>query len=178
MKIIRKIVPVLALIAGTTSLRADSPFGTGAPTQANSIASVEMQARAGQIREQIRTDERYVMYLQLQARKQKDVIKLNCVNDKLIQIKAEQNIADSANELLQISIANNSGERVAAYDELNQAGNTIRDLRSQAAACLGESELIRQESGGTYSHPPFPDDPTIIPFDVYTEPPAYASPFN
>jgi hypothetical protein len=175
MKILKKIVPVLALFAGVGSLRADTPFNVGTPVNTK---ATELQLRADQIRQQIKGDERYVMYLQVQARKMKDVIKLNCVNDKLVQIKAEMNISDSANELLQVSLTSNPSERVAAFDELRLAGQSIRDLRQQAAACLGENELVKQESGGTYSAPNFIDDPTIIPFEVYTEPPAYASPFN
>ena len=178
MKIFRKIVPVVAFFAGVATLHADTPLGTEPLSPGEHVPGAELQMRAQQVREQMQTDVRYVMYLQAQARQQKDVIKLNCVNDKLIQIKAEMNIGDSANELLTVAIAQNTGDKRAAFDQLTEVGNAVKELRQQASACLGEAELIKQESGGTFSHPAFPDDPTIIPFDVYTEPPAYASPFN
>jgi hypothetical protein len=172
MKIAWKIAPILLFLGSVTALRADNL------PAADRTSPGEMQTRATQIIQQIQSDHRYVLYLQAQARRQRDVIKLNCVNDKLIQMKAEQNIGDSANDQLQATLTGGSGDRSEAFSELLQAGNAIRDLRQQAAACLGEAELTKQESGGTFTSPQFPDDPTVIPFDVYTEPPAYASPFN
>jgi hypothetical protein len=176
MKIARKIAVLLLFFGSMTALRADTPLLPGG-TSGNG-RSVELQMKAAEVTRQIQADYRYTLSLQSQARRQKDVIKLNCVNDKLIQIKAEMNIGESANSQLEVAVSTNSGDRQTAFTELQAAGNSVRDLRQQAAACLGEAELTKQESGGTYTHPNFPDDPTIIPFDVYTEPPVYASPFN
>jgi hypothetical protein len=149
------------------TLRADT-----APVAA--VGQTDFAARAAEIRQQIQKDARHVLYLQAEARKQKDVIKLNCVNDKLILIKAEENIADSVSAQLESSI----DDRSAVLSELQRAGESVRVLRQEAAACLGEMELYKQESGGEFSHPQFPDDPTVVPFGDYAEPPAYASPFS
>lgn len=167
MKIAWKIASVLVLVGGMATLRADTP----APAQAD---QTDYSAQAAEIRQQIVTDGRYVLYLQTVARKQRDVIKLNCVNDKLILIKATQNVADTANEQLQTP----GGDHAEAFGELKKAGESARTLREEAAACVGETELSKQESGGEFTHPIFPDDPTSIPFGDYVEPPAYASPFN
>ena len=117
--------------------------------------------------------------MQAKARSQKDVIKLNCVNDKLIQIKAEMNIADSAEQQVRVEAA--TGDRATTattFTQLQEASASIHGLRQDAAACLGQVELSSDQLGATSSHPYFPDDPLVIPFDVYVEPPVYASPFN
>ena len=46
---------------------------------------------------------RYVKHLQEQARKDRDVIKLNCVNDKLVQMKPQMNMNDTARNALEQS---------------------------------------------------------------------------
>src|SRR5437763_3649374 len=89
MKITSKIVPVLLLFGSIATLRADTPASPAVATLPSDYV-----ARAVTIRQQIQTDYRYVVFLQAKARREKDVIKLNCVNDKLILLKAEQNIAD------------------------------------------------------------------------------------
>ena len=168
----RKIATLLFLflVVGIASLYADNS-GSGNSTEA--------QVRATEILQQIKTDYHDVLALQAQARFQKDVIKLNCVNDKLIQIKAEMNIADSAEQSVRLEIATgDKSAREMYFGQLNDSAGQIRGMRQEAAACLGKIELSNEESGATSTHPEFPDDPSVIPFDVYTEPPAYASPFN
>ena len=116
--------------------------------------------QAASIRSQIAEDNQKVLYLKEQARKLKDVIKLNCVNDKQIQVKAEMNIADLADDQLQASLAKNGDDRQATFVQLTGAGEAVRRLREEAAACIGDVELFKQEQGGTYSSPISSDDPT------------------
>jgi hypothetical protein len=169
MRITRKIVPAIVIFGSIAALRADTPMLPGQSVPADYLV------RMTQIHEQIDGDYRYVLALQAKARREKDIIKLNCVNDKLILVKAEQNIADSASAQLQVA---QGADRATLFDDLSRAGDSVRNLRQQAGACVGELELTKQESGGQFTKPEFPDDPTTVPFDVYTEPPAYASPFN
>ncbi len=112
-----------------------------------------------------------------QAHKLKDVIKLNCVNDKQIQVKAEMNIADIANDSLQSALQKNSDDRQVAYTQLVGASDAVRRLREEAAACIGEPELFKQEQGGTVESPDIVDDPTQqSPFQGgELEPPSSAS---
>lgn len=149
----RSITLVAALGAGAV-LHAD----TAAPARVLSVS--EMTAKASALRTQIAEDGQKVLALKEQARKLKDVIKLNCVNDKQIQIKAEMNIADLANDQLQGALQKSSDERGAAFAQLTGAGEAIRRLREEAAACIGEPELFKQEQGGTTESPDIIDDPT------------------
>ena len=120
------------------------------------MSAGEMATKAAAIRTQIADDNQKVLGLKEQARKLKDVIKLNCVNDKQIQVKAEMNIADSANDQLE----GNDAARQAAFSQLAETGDAIRRLREEAAACIGEPELFKQEQGGTVDSPDIIDDPT------------------
>jgi hypothetical protein len=46
-----------------------------------------MRLRREQIQKDIDEDHKHVLHLQALARKEKDVIKLTCINDKLVQMK-------------------------------------------------------------------------------------------
>ncbi len=177
MKNAKKIALVLSVVGvgglGIATLYADSPLGS-----LSGKNSTEANSRAAEIEHQIKSDFHDIVLMQAESRRLKDVIKLNCVNDKLILVKAEMNIADAARQQVQVEISVGSKpDRESWFSQLVASETRIRDLRQEADACLGKFELAK-ESGSTYTHPDFPDDPSVIPFDIYTEPPAYASPFN
>lgn len=150
---------------------------TAGPTGVNvNMSFEEMQARANVIHEQIIADMRHVQHLQAVARKEKDVIKLNCVNDKLVQIKPQMNIADNAK--VQLEISTPGGDRLTVFTEVTQAGDNIRRLREESDQCIGEP-LLGSESSNSFTKPDVPYDPTTAsPWGNPVEPPAYASPFN
>jgi hypothetical protein len=197
MKLLAKIGLWGFLAGGTASaLYADpaggwlSPNGVGTSTPgaapdpnaavhvdaASALSPADLQARVHLLREQTRADARHVQYLQQIARKEKDVIKLNCVNDKLVQIKPEMNLADSAES--QLGAANDAA-RIAAFDAVAQSADSVRRLREEADQCIGEP--ITQggsESSNSFTGPTAPDDPTKGLGGGQIEPPGYASPFN
>jgi hypothetical protein len=131
----------------------------------------EQMMRAQQLRGQMGEDARHVQHLQQVARREKDVIKLNCVNDKLIQIRPQLNIADHAQ--LQVQ----SGE-AGAMQEISTAAVNVHHLREAADQCIGEP-LLGEESTNSVTHPPIVDPTGDLPpwGDVF-EPPGYASPMN
>jgi hypothetical protein len=143
----------------------------------------EMIARAGTIQLQIKGDMRHVLHLQAKARQEKDVIKLNCINDKLVQLKAQVNIFDAANASFSggVESASTLEEKQTLFAEVTSAGEAIKSLRVEADVCVGEPELFKQESSSEVKRPDIIDDPGATdpfhpggPFEA----PAYASPFN
>jgi hypothetical protein len=178
MRKLAKTLPVLCLLAGAAVLRADT---TPAPA-ARPLTVGEMTTQAADIRSKIDTDYQYVLYIKEQAKKQKDVIKLSCVNDKLVQLKAQMNIADERNDQLQAALTRGSDERGGLFSQLNESGNAIHLLREAAAACIGEPELYKQEAANNYVRPEIPDDPAQTPESNPevgpVEPPGYASPYR
>lgn len=175
MRKLSKLLSALAFIGGVAVLHADT-----APQKP--LSPSEMSLRAAAIQSDIQNDYQHVLYIKEQAKKQKDVIKLSCVNDKLVQLKAQMNIADGANDQLQASLSKEGDDRQVAFKQLSQAGDAVKHLREDAAVCIGEPELYKQEAGGSYTKPDIPDDPTHTPesngYDEPPEPPGYASPYR
>jgi len=136
----------------------------------------EILQRTDQLDAQVRDDLQHVLHLQELSRKEKDAIKLTCVNDKLVAIKAEANIFDNSRHELQ-SLTGMDGF-AQTYGSVVQNAETVHQIRGEADQCVGEPELAGESSNG-FEHPPFPDNPTIgDPFGGTVEPPIYASPFN
>jgi len=176
MKTLSKEFSILAFFGGMAVLRADNP--APAPVK---LTNAEVAVKSAGLRTQIQDDSHSLLQLKAHAVKLKDVIKVNCVNDKLVQAKAEMNIADMANDSLQSAIQkNNDDDRNSTFAQLQSAATSIKQLKEEAAACIGTPELLKQEAGVTVDHPLIPDDPQQTdPFGGYTvfEPPAYPSPF-
>ncbi len=172
LRAVAKFVPVLAFFGGIAVLRAQT-----APPAGPSIG--EMQAKSSAMVGQMGEDLHHVMFLKEQAKKQKDVIKVNCVNDKLILVKAQMELADTANAQLQDSLSKGRPDSNSLFVQLRDATTAIGDLKEQANACVGVPELMKQESGVTVERPEIIDDPTVgSPFGNEVEPPGYASPFD
>jgi len=191
-------IGLFGLLAGTASaLYADpaggwlSPNGTGgvgvgATAQVQGqvgvsagvsaqLSVLDIQNRVHQLHEQTRADARHIQHLQQIARKEKDVIKLNCVNDKLVQVKPQMNIADQAESELESA---NDTTRMSLFETFSQASETVRKLREEADQCIGEPVSGVSESSNSFTGPTPPDDPTKGFTGTEIEPPGYASPFD
>lgn len=123
---------------------------------------------------QVRDDLRHVMHLRERSRQEKDVIKLNCVNDKLVQIKALTKVFDNQRAAFESSLEDSKTTPAV------ETADSIRHLRGEADGCVGESE-ISKDSLNDFEGPTFPDDPTKgDPFEPGNglEPPGYASPYS
>lgn len=143
------------------------------------MSAAEIQARTAEAEVKVKTDEQKMLALQALARKEKDVIKLTCVNDKMVQLKAQANLFDQSRAELASVIDKDT--RDLAFDSITQIVERIRKLREEAEACVGQPELTN-EFANDFQAPPIQDDPTAgVPFDnndTVVEPPAYASPYN
>jgi hypothetical protein len=199
-KSLRKNVVLLVLLVGTSVVAQPSPSpdtppdttgdgaGTdGAGTDAGAaisgqvtvkLSSAEMTAQITTLDAQTEDDARHVVRLQIQARKEKDVIKLNCINDKLLQIKALRNIIEGAKTDFEISTSsNNADEQHYQFTRITLSAENIRALREEANACAGEIPDVIGETKVGWDGPDLPDDPTD-PFGTDIEVPVYASPYN
>jgi hypothetical protein len=177
MKLLKKYAPLAALLVAVT-VQAQTPPPAAIPAS-------EMKVRAAAISKDIDEDNRHVLHLQALARKEKDVIKLTCINDKLVQIKAQMNLFDSAN--LQLEAAADSADDAprAAFADVEKAGADVKKLRGEADACAGALEMYKQESNTDVDRPDL-DDPTEgDPFHpdeqvdgAQVEPPGFATPWR
>lgn len=114
------------------------------------------------------------------ARQAQDVVRLTCLNDKFIQVKAEANVFDLQREQFGVALDNSDDIAIvrASYVKLRASGEHAEELNSDAQSCLGVVDLSAGAST-QMNHDEFPDDPTVgDPFPPEIEPPAYASPFR
>lgn len=153
-------------VTGTATVGANTNFA---------ISLGELQSRVKTLHDQTRADSRHIAHLQLLARKEKDVIKLNCVNDKLVQVKPQMNIADAAEAELEGAP---DSDRGTIFTQIVEAAENVRRLREEADQCIGEPIGNQMESFNSYTHPEIPDDPTKGFVGNEVEPPGYASPYN
>ena len=144
------------------------------------ISPADMQTRSDQYLKRMQEVFRRVVHLQDVARKQKDVIKLNCVNDKLLQIKQLMNIADSAKINMQETIARNDEEgRYHEFGRITIAEQQVSILGTEAENCIGEDLSFLGPTEVLVEVPEEPDDPTLPaePEIPEVEAPPIASPF-
>jgi hypothetical protein len=74
-----------------------------------------------------------------QARKEKDIIKLNCVNDKVTQIKGNVTLGEQTREALQVaSSRSDEGARNHEFAKLTITYQKVVVLGQEAEACIGE----------------------------------------
>jgi len=173
-----------ATYAQSPTKGADPSAGKPVSVKGVKLSLPEMVAKAEALDLQIKADMRHVLHLQAKARQEKDVIKLNCINDKLVQLKAQVNIFDTARSSLTAGLEGASGsseDKQSAFAEVTSTGEAVKNLRAEADICVGEPELFKQESSSEVKRPEIPDDPGSDPFGPGKGPfeaPAYASPFN
>jgi hypothetical protein len=115
------------------------------------------------------------------ARKKKDVVKLNCVNDKLTQMKAYNTLAVRAMENLTLANQQNNDEaRRHEYTRMSILNQKVTVLKTEAENCVGEdASYVGATRVDVDVDPNIPqEDPTEPPIEVpvITRPPA-ASPF-
>ncbi len=73
-----------------------------------------------------------------QARKQKDIIRLNCVMDKLAQVKVSMNIGDEAMQKLQESVGrNDDGASLHEYTRMTIVNQKVQVLQNEGQTCVG-----------------------------------------
>jgi hypothetical protein len=140
-------------------------------------ASLEdMVAKATAIREQVVSDLDHVQGLQRVARKEKDVIKLNCVNERLLEIKPLANLVEQRQGELPSAHAD---DQAAVFTEIQQSGDASRKAREAADQCIGQPVISASDSANSFTHPDglntTSDDPSS---ETILEAPAYASPYN
>jgi hypothetical protein len=73
-----------------------------------------------------------------QARNEKDVVKLNCVNEKLTQIKALLKVAEQADVALHESLASRAGAGEAEFSKVAITRTKVDRLRREAEECIGQ----------------------------------------
>ncbi|MBS2027976.1 MAG: hypothetical protein JST54_08750 [Deltaproteobacteria bacterium] len=130
---------------------ASAPASTPAPTAAPSgdeslkfesnekLSDKDKVSHSAAIIAKMRDTLKVVLQKLTEAREAKDVVRLNCVNEKLTQIKGFIKIGEQADLGLQEAVAKtDSGAADHEFTKVEIAGQRVAQLRADAEACIGE----------------------------------------
>jgi hypothetical protein len=115
----------------------------------------EMEAKADVMIEKMRSSRKYVQNLLDAARKEKDIIKITCLNDKLTQINVSIRTFEDRSISLRTAIQTGDTEAINhEYNILSVLNQKVDGLRLKAEACIGETEGYLGKTEVTVSRPP------------------------
>jgi hypothetical protein len=121
-----------------------------------------------------------ITLLQDQSKRQKDIIRLNCVTDKLVQSKINLTIAEQSMVALQESISRaDEGARTHEFTRLTIVNQKVLVLGAEAENCIGEDlSFVGATRVDVEVDPNLPQtDPTLPPATIVDiERPGVASP--
>jgi hypothetical protein len=80
-----------------------------------------------------------------QARNEKDVVKLNCVNEKLTQIKSLIKVAEQADIALHESVATKDNGGATEFSKIAIARTKVDGLRADSEQCVGQLAYMVDE---------------------------------
>jgi phosphotransferase system HPr-like phosphotransfer protein len=176
----------LFLLATSASLAAPAagpaPAETGAPLK-STVSGAEMLEQGREYRAQIESTALQIQAQVLQAKSDKDVIRLNCLIDKQTQVKVNGNIMDQALQSLQETVSrHDEGAQLHEYTRITIVNQKVQVLRTEADACVGaetnyvgRTKVVVEVPPGLQNNvdQPTPSEP---PVSVVDRPPP-ASPF-
>ncbi len=76
------------------------------------------------------------------ARSEKDIVKLNCVNEKLTQIKGLLKVAEQADIALQESVARRDEGAESDFAKVTIARSKVDRLRVETEECVGQLAYV------------------------------------
>jgi hypothetical protein len=82
-----------------------------------------------------------VLKLQESARKEKDILKLNCINEKLIAVKGLLRVAEQAFASLQEAVQAQGDLAQHETERIDTAAQRAREVGNEAEACTGEASV-------------------------------------
>jgi hypothetical protein len=136
--------PVALAQSGSPAPQGPAP-GTVPPStvdisvpQRSSLSGLDMLKQGKEYRTNMEKTSTDLQAMVEQARKQKDVIRLNCVMDKLVQVKVNMNIADQALQKLQeAATRKDDGGSLHEYTRITIVNQKVQVLQNEAQTCIG-----------------------------------------
>jgi len=151
----RKRLPILVgVLAGGLTMggaRAAEPPPAAAtdqaPSKAESIPDPEKLQKSSDYLTQMRAGLKAVLGKLEEARASKDVVKLNCVNEKLTNIKGLLRISEQADVSLQEAVAKKESQTAEhEFTKVTIARAKVEQLKAEAEQCVG---MLAFETGPT-----------------------------
>ncbi len=150
-------------------------FGLPHSEEEQNLSGPERVARSASHLERMRVVLKTVLKYLEEAREKRDVIKLNCVNEKLTAVKGLLKVSEQADVSMQEALARRDEETGRdEYEKISIARGKVDQLLSESEGCVGElsvysGDTIVEMIGGDTGDIPSP--PPVTP-DVVVRPPA------
>jgi hypothetical protein len=119
-----------------------------APTpavKADAVSDGEKLRRAAEAVQGMRASLRQVTSKGEDARNEKDVVKLNCVNEKLAQMKGLLKVAEQSEAGLKEAIARKDPAASSEFARIGVAKSKTDGLQNEAQQCIGQLAYIVDE---------------------------------
>jgi hypothetical protein len=140
---------LLALSAWTVSpalAQAPAQGGLRAEDASGQVPDKEKLTQASADLDQMRAALKDVLKRLEEARSEKDVVKLNCVNEKLTQVKGLLKIAEQSDVALQEAVAQGEqGSSQHEFAKVSIAKQKVDQLRAEGEQCIGQLAYVVDE---------------------------------
>ncbi len=131
-------IAVLAGVLVATSARAQAPAAKGSSDTDKLEASAEQIAR-------MKSALQLVLTRVEDARNEKDIVKMNCANEKLTQVKALIRVAEQADVALHEAVANRDPGSEAEFAKIAISRSKVDTLRAESEQCIGQLAYMVDE---------------------------------
>jgi len=147
-----KVLLTTTFLAGTVFAQGPAPIappsagGPAAPGAADvsvkqrpTLTPEEMVNQAREYTKNMNDVLKRIQTLQEQAKREKDIIRLNCVTDKVVQVRVNISIAEQSIAALQEAVTRaDEGERTHEFTRLTIVNQKVQVLGAEAENCIGE----------------------------------------
>ena len=135
-------------MAGNLMAKMETQTGDGAISQnTGQIPVAEMTEKAEKYLNEMNGILDKVLAILKETRKEKDVIKLNCVNDKLTAIKGLIKVSEMGNISFKEAIVKDDKSTIEnEITKISISYQKIKQLQAEAEACIGEMAVYTGET--------------------------------
>lgn len=155
--------PLLSL----TLLLSTAALAAAEPVRDEKLSPKQQEERAGRVLEKMKDTVDQVQKLVEQAHDEKDIVKLNCANEKLSQVSGLFKIAQTAAGELKDAVNRHEEDSAShSFSKVAIAGRKVSQLRQDAQQCIGQLAFYNDEKTTVEIDVPVglpTDDPTAIP---------------
>jgi len=116
-----------------------------ASTKLGGLTDAQKLEKSAENLERMKTSLRNVLSRVEEARSEKDVVKLNCVNEKLTQVKGLIKVAEQADIALHEALAAKDPAGDAEFTKIGIAKSKVDALKGDADQCIGQLAYIVDE---------------------------------
>jgi len=109
------------------------------------VPDVEKLQKSAESIDKMKSSLKSVLTRVEEARNEKDVVKLNCVNEKLTQIKGLLKVAEQSDIALHEAISNKDPAAESEFAKIGIARSKVDGLKNDADQCIGQLAYIVDE---------------------------------